>query len=89
MAAACTCSYEGKYGHLVWTFMFPCKMREYLPTIFDYLMLANVAPLFYGPCWAAMPMVRVHVPSVRYLPLNTGWFLHILSYGTILLHGKP
>lgn len=62
MAAACTCSYEGRYGHLVWTFMFPCKLREYLPTIFDYLLLSNIAPFFYGPCWGSMPMVCISFP---------------------------
>ena len=37
--------------------MFPCKIRDFLPSLFDYFLLANLAPLFYGPWWMAIPMV--------------------------------
>lgn len=94
MASACTCSYEGYYGHLVWTFMFPCKLREYLPTIFDYLLLANIAPFFYGPCWAAMPMVCIYIVKKIIFTNNIilkrlDWIFYVFYFRNDVLYGKP
>ena len=59
MVSSCTCSYVGENGHLIWTFYFPCQVSEFLPNVYNYILLANFAPFFYAPCWFSVPMVTL------------------------------
>mmetsp|Transcript_1692 Transcript_1692/g.6022 ORF Transcript_1692/g.6022 Transcript_1692/m.6022 type:complete len:447 (-) Transcript_1692:87-1427(-) len=56
MMNSCTCSYVGRYGHLVWTFVFPCSLIHFVPNFFPYALFANLAAVFYAPVWVASPM---------------------------------
>lgn len=56
MMNSCTCSYVGQYGHLVWTFVFPCSLIHFVPNFFPYALFANLAAVFYAPVWVASPM---------------------------------